>query len=189
MSLRHAVLGLLAELGGGSGYDLLKLFELSLDNVWPATQSQLYGELGKLTEAGLIEVAAEGPRGRREYRITPSGTTELHRWLVDVPPKPNRRDETLLRVFFLGELTPAEARGYLDDQAEAIGRRAAALAEVADAVDWNEDGGMADNGRFVLEYGRRFYEMRRDWLRWVAAEIAAREASREAREPAPDGER
>ncbi|NED54550.1 PadR family transcriptional regulator, partial [Micromonospora aurantiaca] len=78
MSLRHAVLGLLAELGGASGYDLLKLFEVSLDNVWPATQSQLYGELGKLTDAGLIEVAAEGPRGRREYRITPSGRAELH---------------------------------------------------------------------------------------------------------------
>ncbi len=42
MSLRHALLGLLSE-GPASGYDLLKLFDNSLANVWPATQSQLYG--------------------------------------------------------------------------------------------------------------------------------------------------
>ena len=37
-------------------------------NVWPATQSQLYGELNKLADAGLIEVSDIGPRGRKEYR-------------------------------------------------------------------------------------------------------------------------
>ena len=40
MSLRIAALGLLAQ-RPGSGYDLLKLFENSMANVWPATQSQL----------------------------------------------------------------------------------------------------------------------------------------------------
>lgn len=34
MSLRHAVLGLIAEMDGASGYDLLKVFEISLGNVW-----------------------------------------------------------------------------------------------------------------------------------------------------------
>ncbi|MDT7765614.1 MAG: hypothetical protein QOC63_5034, partial [Mycobacterium sp.] len=47
MSLRIAALGLLAQ-EPGSGYDLLKLFEKSMANVWPAKQSQLYGELYKL---------------------------------------------------------------------------------------------------------------------------------------------
>ncbi|MDT0478147.1 PadR family transcriptional regulator, partial [Streptomyces sp. DSM 41014] len=53
MSLRMAALGLLAQ-HPGSGYDLLKRFEKSMANVWPATQSQLYGELNKLAAAGLI---------------------------------------------------------------------------------------------------------------------------------------
>ncbi len=44
MSLRHAVLGLIVEVPGRSGYDLLKIFEISLGNVWSATQSQVYGE-------------------------------------------------------------------------------------------------------------------------------------------------
>jgi PadR family transcriptional regulator AphA len=47
MSLRHAILGLLEE-HPMSGYDLLKRFEQAMSNVWAATQSQLYGELGKL---------------------------------------------------------------------------------------------------------------------------------------------
>lgn len=67
MSLRHAVLGLLAE-SPASGYDLMKMFNASLANVWPATQSQVYGELTKLTTAGLVEVAAHGPAAARSTR-------------------------------------------------------------------------------------------------------------------------
>lgn len=57
MSLRHALLGLLVD-RPASGYDLLKLFDTSLAHVWPATQSQLYGELNRLAEAGLVGVTA-----------------------------------------------------------------------------------------------------------------------------------
>ncbi|PRC59664.1 PadR family transcriptional regulator, partial [Mycobacterium sp. ITM-2017-0098] len=80
-SLRIAALGLLAE-GPASGYDLLKLFEKSMANVWPATQSQLYSELNKLADGGLIEVSAVGPRGRKEYEITDAGRDELQRWVT-----------------------------------------------------------------------------------------------------------
>src|SRR3569623_3530834 len=88
MSLRHALLGLLSA-GPASGYDLLKTFEKSMANVWPATQSQLYGELNKLAESGRIEVTDIGPRGRKEYRITDAGRAELRRWVSspqDDPP-------------------------------------------------------------------------------------------------------
>lgn len=70
MSLRHALLGLLSE-RPASGYDLLKRFETSLANVWPATQSQMYTELSKLAAAGLISASAEG---RAAARSTPSPT-------------------------------------------------------------------------------------------------------------------
>ena len=80
MSLRFAALGLLAQ-HPGSGYDLLKRFQLSVGNVWSATQSQLYGELNKLADAALIEVSDTGPRGRKEYRITVAGRAELVRWI------------------------------------------------------------------------------------------------------------
>src|SRR5689334_24255740 len=87
VSLRIAALGLLSQ-KPGSGYDLLRLFEKSMANVWPATQSQLYGELNKLADAGLIEVSDIGPRGRKEYRITDAGRMELHRWITDTEDDP-----------------------------------------------------------------------------------------------------
>ena len=74
-------------------------------NVWPATQSQLYGELNKLASGGLIEVSDIGPRGRKEYRVTDAGREDLLRWMTnpqDNPPAaaptaagvPAQRDET-----------------------------------------------------------------------------------------------
>src|SRR3954466_9242585 len=113
MSLRHAVLGLLEE-QPMSGYDLLKRFEQAMSHVWAATQSQLYGELGKLETAGLIRVHAEGPRGRKEYEITDAGRAELRHWLVDVEPNRVTRNEALLRVYFLGAVASERAREYLE---------------------------------------------------------------------------
>ena len=105
MSLRHAALGLLSR-GPASGYDLLKVFEASMANVWPATQSQLYGELNKLADDGLIRVVDIGPRGRKEYEITDDGRAELHRWMTSPQEGPAFRSAKLLRVFLLDELAP-----------------------------------------------------------------------------------
>src|ERR1700756_5425626 len=108
VSLRIAALGLLAQ-EPGSGYDLLKVFEASMANVWPATQSQLYGELNKLADAGLIEVAELGPRGRKEYAITEAGRAELQRWMISPQEDSAFRSARLLRVFLLDELPREEA--------------------------------------------------------------------------------
>ena len=116
MSLRHAVLGLLAD-GPASGYDLLKMFDRSLAFVWPASQSQLYGELNRLADDGLIEVSNEGPRGRKDYAITDHGRAELEQWITDVEPDRIRRNEAMLRVFFLGTVGPEHAKAYLEREA------------------------------------------------------------------------
>ncbi len=58
-------------------------------NVWPATQSQLYGELNKLADSGMIEVSDIGPRGRKEYRVTEAGRAELLRWITNPQDDPS----------------------------------------------------------------------------------------------------
>ncbi|MGW1072364.1 PadR family transcriptional regulator [Streptomyces sp. NPDC002537] len=174
MSLRHAMLGLLAD-RPASGYDLMKRFETSLSNVWPATQSQVYGELGKLAKSGLLEVAAEGPRGRKEYAITEEGRAELHHWLTEADPSPVRRSDALLRVFFLSHLTPLEATAYLVGEAERAADQHGALQELEKKVDWGDDA-LSVNGRLALEYGLRFTAMREEWARWAADEIGAPQA-------------
>ena len=169
MSLRHALLGLLSE-RPASGYDLLKLFDTSLADVWPATQSQIYTELTKLAGTGLITVAAEGPRGRKEYAITDEGMAELRHWLSETPPQRNTRSDVLLRVFFLGVLTPDQARGYLAELTRMSEQAAQSLRRLSDSVDW-DDGDLSVYGRIALEYGLRFNAMRREWAEWAAEQI------------------
>ncbi|MGR6970643.1 PadR family transcriptional regulator [Streptomyces cynarae] len=169
MSLRHALLGLLSE-RPASGYDLLKLFDTSLATVWPATQSQIYTELTKLADAGLITVAAEGPRGRKEYAVTEEGMAELRHWLTETAPQRNTRSDILLRVFFLGVLTPGQARAYLTELVEMSAQGEESLRRLADSIDWDDDN-LSTYGRIVLEYGLRFNAMRRDWAEWAAGQI------------------
>ena len=167
-----AALGLLAQ-QPGSGYDLLKTFEKSMANVWPATQSQLYGELNKLADGGLIEVTHVGPRGRKEYRITQAGRTELRRWMTDPEDDPPFRDAALLRVFLLGELDPDQPRRHMVAVAEHADSEVKRLQALSDSIDWTDDDGMFF-GRAALEYGLRRAAMEAEWARWVIGEIDRR---------------
>lgn len=163
------MLGLLSE-GPASGYDLLKLFDLSLANVWPATQSQLYAELGKLAEAGLVDVVAEGPRGRKEYAVTEAGLTELRRWITDVEPTRVMRSDMLLRVFFLAEVSPEQARGYLREQAELAAKQLERLEGIRELVEGSQDN-LAVYGRLALEHGLRLAKEQREWAEWAESQI------------------
>lgn len=169
MSLRYALLGLIAH-QPASGYDLMGTFRSSLAHVWPATQSQVYGELARLTDAGLLTVGLEGPRGRREYAITEAGRAELDVWLTDSTPDGPQRSVLLLHVFFLGLVDPARARRYLSREAELAGQRLEALRRLEASRDW-DDGPLTTHGRLALEYGLRLAAMQRDWAAWAAAQI------------------
>ena len=159
MSLRHALLGLLHE-QPASGYDLMQIFKLSLSHTWPATQSQVYTELGRLTDAGLLAVSDEGPRGRKEYALTDAGLAELRHWLLEVDPELHPRSESLLRIFLLGALSREESGAYL----ESI---------LATSGDW-PDTDLAEYSRLAAEYGRRLWVMTQEWAAWASDEVAAR---------------
>ncbi|MFI1809012.1 PadR family transcriptional regulator [Streptomyces sp. NPDC020422] len=170
MSLRHALLGLLAE-GPASGYDLLGTFRTTLSHVWPATQSQIYTELTKLDAAGLTRVADEGPRGRKTYEITDAGLVELRHWLLEVPPSGSKRNDNLLRVFLLGAVAADEAGSYLRREAENARRKHAELEAVDRATDW-DDSGLSVYGRLTLEWGKRMTLLQAEWAAWAEQEIA-----------------
>lgn len=175
MSLRHALLGLLRE-HPASGYDLMQIFKLSLANTWPATQSQIYPELGRLADAGLLSVSDEGPRGRKEYAITDAGLAELRHWLLETEPELHPRSESLLRIFLLGALDREESEGYLRWLAGASGEEVGKLDALwATTGDW-PDTDLAEFSRLALEFGRRLWTMTEEWAAWAADEVAARTA-------------
>ena len=142
-------------------------------NVWPATQSQLYGELNKLADAGLIEVADVGPRGRKEYAITDAGRAELHRWMTSPQDDPVFRSAQLLRVFLLNELPEAQARAYLEAVRAHADSELQRYEAIRDGHGWSRDD-EAFFARAALENGLRFTRMQSEWASWVLAELEKR---------------
>lgn len=175
MSLRMAALGLLTQ-HPGSGYDLLKRFEKSMANVWPATQSQLYGELNRLADNGFIEVAEIGPRGRKVYRVTESGRAELLRWVTNPQDDPPDRSPELLRVFLLGELPRRDAADHVQALVERAESELARLRALRDDLHC-DDSDTSFYGNAALEYGLRFEAMQADWARWLVTAIKDRSHS------------
>jgi DNA-binding PadR family transcriptional regulator len=99
MSLPHALLTALAE-RPGSGSELAARFDKSIGHFWQATHQQIYRELARLEEAGLVESGPEeATRGRkRAYRLLPAGRKELKRWIPQPAEPSAMRDELMVRL-------------------------------------------------------------------------------------------
>ena len=125
MSLRYAILGLLSA-EPMSGYDLAKWMDRGLGNIWSAHASQIYPELARMVEAGVIaEVPGDtGPRRRRVYGISDDGAADLREWLATATLDPGGRNEALLRSVLLGQLDPRSAALAFTTEAERHRERA-----------------------------------------------------------------
>src|SRR4249920_2580711 len=101
----NVILGMLA-LGVRTGYDIKAGVDQSTRFFWAASYGQIYPELRRLEQAGLVagQSSPTGARKRKEYRLTASGRTELLRWLEAPPAMPELRDESLLKLFFADAL-------------------------------------------------------------------------------------
>jgi PadR family transcriptional regulator, regulatory protein AphA len=110
----YVILGMLA-LGPRSGYDVKAAVDYSVRFFWAASYGQIYPELRRLSEAGLVEGEAEPESGRRRtvYRLTPAGQRALEQWLADGPETFETRDEGLLKLFF-ADSSPDTAAASLD---------------------------------------------------------------------------
>jgi DNA-binding PadR family transcriptional regulator len=113
MALRYALLGALAD-QPRTGYGLLKHFEQSLAYAWHASHSQIYPELARLLDEGLIEQTGSGARNSKTYALTPAGLAETRRWLRETSPDRRVRSDAALRTFFLWLLEPTEAAEQLE---------------------------------------------------------------------------
>src|SRR5438309_580364 len=94
-----------------TGWQINETARQSLARFWSITRSQVYLELGRLEQAGLVEsLGEEGPRARRPYRITDAGRAAFGQWLLAWtaagPREDQLRSPLLLSVFFGGFLPP-----------------------------------------------------------------------------------
>ncbi|MBV2365202.1 PadR family transcriptional regulator [Streptomonospora nanhaiensis] len=168
MSLRHGLLGLLAE-GPASGYDLARRFQESLGLVWPAQHPRIYVELTRLAKEGLAEVESHGPRGRKAYRITDAGMAEVRQWLTTEDTDHALRMETLQRAYFCWLMEPGERTAYLQRERAHFTAMAATLRGYAESKDRGEWGSAPPTRamRVAIEAGIRVNEALADWARWA----------------------
>lgn len=115
MSLRNALLALLT-VEPMTGYDLAKRFGSSVGNVWHAPDSQIYPELRRMAQDGLLE-AEEIPWGRKgrkiEYTITSAGRTAFGEWMDSDLQWTRDRDPMHLRAAYFEYAAPDRAREQL----------------------------------------------------------------------------
>jgi DNA-binding PadR family transcriptional regulator len=103
MSVRHAILGLLAQ-RPRHGYDLRAAFSAVVggDENWDVKPAQIYTTLERLEEAGLVECTSdmgEGAEpGRRIYAITPQGDAVLREWFASGVVPEHQRDEFFVKL-------------------------------------------------------------------------------------------
>ncbi|GLY76336.1 PadR family transcriptional regulator [Actinoallomurus iriomotensis] len=168
LSLRHGLLGLLAE-GPASGYDLARRFEEALGPVWPAQHPKIYAELSRLADAGMIEVDSRGPRGRKAYRITDAGLAEVRRWLAEGDVDHTLRSESVLRSFFFWLMEPGELREHLRREQRFFAETAALARTYAAAKDRGDfgDSMQTKSMRVALEAAIQMYQALADWADWA----------------------
>src|SRR4051795_10802555 len=134
MSLRHAMLGLLA-VEPATGYELTRKFDKSISNAWHASHSQIYPELARLEDEGMVEVVAEGARNSKTWALTDAGREELRRWLVEVEPSRQQRNESALRSFLTPRLLdPDDARIALQRDLAYVREHIAMLQAIKNAI-------------------------------------------------------
>ena len=172
MALKYALLGALAD-QPRTGYELLKHFEQSLAYAWPASHSQIYPELARLLEDGLIEQTESGPRRSKTYALTRAGLDEIRRWLLETEPERRIRRDATLRTFFLWLLEPEEAEAQVQ-------REHAYWSGVLEEFRRIRDEPTGANRkartfRIALEGGMRTVEAQLEWLDDVIEEIRSPE--------------
>ncbi|MER7457924.1 PadR family transcriptional regulator [Micromonospora sp. NPDC126480] len=182
MALRHAVLAALLD-GEYSGYQLAKIFDVSLSNFWYAVPQQLYAELTRLEREGLIsgrQVIQRDRPNKRLFTVTDAGLAELAAFTT-TPSKPTSiREDLLVMVQAVDRLDPAPVIAQLDERAGT----AAAKVELFDRMlqrlrgDLDEETFLRTSDRvgpyLTCLRGRRFEQENREWCEQVAALLRTR---------------
>jgi PadR family transcriptional regulator AphA len=154
------LLGLLAH-KPCSGYDIKTVVDRSTRFFWAASYGQIYPELKRLEEEGLVEGEDQpnGGRSRRVYKLTPAGRDALLEWMRSDITTIELRDESLLRLFFADALPVEDALQLLEGRKRGHEQYLEVLREIQ-ALPGGPDPVFVD---LVLNWGIDFNEWGAKW--------------------------
>lgn len=134
----YAILGLLTFGDELTGYEIKQRADITLRFYWVSpAMSQIYTELRRLTEHGLVraDARAEGGREVTSYAITAAGQDALRAWMEGTPAGFPVLKHTVLLRLLIGHATDAgHTRRMLHDYLDELDQAAADLAGVREAL-------------------------------------------------------
>lgn len=187
MALRHAVLAALLD-HEYSGYQLAKIFDTGVANFWHALPQQLYAELVKLEEAGLISgrrVIQQDRPNKRVYTVTQLGLAELERF-AGTESKPSCvRDDLLVKVYAVDSMDTNAVITQLLGRAEQAKAKIALFADLLRKLrgDVGEEEFLRHNEQIgpylACQRGLRLEQENLEWCAHSANVLNARMAVRD----------
>lgn len=154
-----------------SGYEIKAAVDESTRRFWAASYGQIYPELKRLSEAGLV-TGVDSPRGERRrtvYTITDAGMELLKEWLRLPPEMSEMRDEGLLKLFFSGVLEREEAAETLRRMRD----RRTAFADDLAAIEPNVVEKSDEFALIVLRGGIEYNRWFADWCERMESDLLA----------------
>ena len=167
-STGRVILGLIAG-QPRSGYDIKAMVDKSTRFFWAASYGQIYPELKRLAERGLIEGSDESQGGRQRtvYSITDAGRETLGAWLASGEQAHELRDEALLKLFFSGQASRDDLVSVVETKREEHLDALERFKEIEPLAASSDDFGPL----MVLRYGMAYNEFAADWCERALTEL------------------
>ena len=169
----------MVRLGRRTGYEIKQVVDISTRFFWAASYGQIYPELRRLEEQGLIVSEdgepSESGRQRRPFRLTEAGMEALEDWLRSpVDMLYEHRDEGKLKLFFSDVLEPEERVELVRSMRALHEQRVEQLRGIEDSA--REFGGGPHR---TLRYGVAMHEFCAQWLAELEKEVKTDRAAPE----------
>lgn len=144
---------------------------------WEARHSQIYPELARLEERGLVTyrvVEQQGRPDKKVYSITDAGRKALEGWVTEPPGAQPARDELVLKAYSLWLADPEGALELFREQEQRHKERLLRYQKIGAWMEkeWARDLERIDSSHFAgyaaLQRGISYERGYVDWCRWVA---------------------
>lgn len=158
----YALLGLLTFGDDLTGYELKQRADRTLRFYWVSpAMSQVYTELGRLADLGLVKAREAGRDNRSSrYRITAKGRRTLTRWLEESPVDfPVLKHPVALRLLIGHLVDPRRLVKMLEEHLDALAARRAELVGVRESLRGADATGQPFHyPAMVAEWGLEYFD-------------------------------
>lgn len=142
-----------------TGWQVAQVAELELCDFWHLNRSQIYRELARLADQGLIEAGEKGVRDQVPYSITDAGRAAFAEWLHEDPTADIVRSSFHLKVTFAEHLDDDVLSRFVRVHRRRTGERLDYYRQLDRKLD-----GRRPNAAHVLRSGIAYREQVLRWL-------------------------